>query len=96
MGDEDSLYERLERVAFDAAEKIDMLENRIELDRQQINELETKRDDDRREIELLRKYLDECENRGVIDYVNTLALDQVAAAAALLLGTAAATASAVV
>ena len=59
-------------------------------------ELQTKLEEDQEEIELLRKYLDECENRGVIDYVNTLALDRVAAAAALLLGTAAATASAVV
>ena len=59
-------------------------------------ELQTKLQEDQEEIELLRKYLDECENRGVIDYVNTLALDRVAAAAALLLGTAAATASAVV
>jgi cob(I)alamin adenosyltransferase len=79
-----------------AANQVETSANQVEELVAERKELQTKLEEDQEEITLLRKYLDECENRGVIDYVNTLALDRVAAAAALLLGTAAATASAVV
>ena len=56
-------------------------------------ELQTKLEEDQEDITLLQKYLDECKNGSVLDWVKTLALDQVAAASAIALGTFAAVAN---